>query len=216
MRSLASPFRVKWFAALAGGGVSQTEEKVVFKEAHDRALVSSWGAALGPLCYGTTSVVERVPAGKSSSLASRRHPSSRKIFRDTSPSAGYMAPRFSIRIGSVKKALQKVTSGHVRFVIGSARWPAHQGLRSNRSLLSSRDHALTKLLQYSRLVWYDNSELRWCCGFSRDFPEFTKAHRWEQGSRHRQAASESPDQEAKSSRTADWPSGALLSLLLCC
>ena len=58
MRSLASPFRVKWFAALAGGGVSQTEEKVVFKEAHDRALVSSWGAALGPLCYGTTSVVE--------------------------------------------------------------------------------------------------------------------------------------------------------------
>ena len=49
MRSLASPFRVKWFAALAGGGVSQTEEKVVFKEAHDRALVSSWGAALGPL-----------------------------------------------------------------------------------------------------------------------------------------------------------------------
>ena len=52
MRSLASPFRVKWCAALAGGGISQTEEKVVFKEAHDRALVSSWGAALGPLCYG--------------------------------------------------------------------------------------------------------------------------------------------------------------------
>ena len=50
MRSLASPVRVKWFAALAVGGVSQTEEKVVFKEAHDRALVSSWGAALGPLC----------------------------------------------------------------------------------------------------------------------------------------------------------------------
>ena len=177
MRSLASPFRVKGFAALAGGGVSQTEEKVVFKEAHDRALVSSWGAARGPLCYGTTSVVEGVPAAKSSSLASRRHPSSRKIFRDTSlaPSAGYVAPRFSIRIGSVKKALKKVTSGHVRFVIGSARWPAHQGLRSNRSLLSSRDHALTKLLQYSRLVWYDNSELRWCCGFSRDFPEFYRS-----------------------------------------
>ena len=174
MRSLASPFRVKRFAALAGGGVSQTEEKVVFKEAHDRALVSSWGAARGPLCYGTTSVVEGVPAAKSSSLASRRHPSSRKIFRDTSlaPSAGYVAPRFSIRIGSVKKALKKVTSGHVRFVIGSVRWPAHQGLRSNRSLLSSRDHALTKLLQYSRLVWYTNSELRWCCGFSRDFLEF--------------------------------------------
>ena len=177
MRSLASPFRVKRFAALAGGGVSQTEEKVVFKEAHDRALVSSWGAARGPLCYGTTSVVEGVPAAKSSSLASRRHPSSRKIFRDTSlaPSAGYVAPRFSIRIGSVKKALKKVTSGHVRFVTGSAPWPAHQGLRSNRSLLSSRDHALTKLLQYSRLVWYDNSELRWCCGFSRDFPEFYRS-----------------------------------------
>lgn len=45
MRSLASPFRVKCFAALAVGGVSQTKEKVVFKEAHDRALVSSWGAA---------------------------------------------------------------------------------------------------------------------------------------------------------------------------
>ena len=177
MRSLASPFRVKRFAALAGGGVSQTEEKVVFKEAHDRALVSSWGAARGPLCYGTTSVVEGVPAAKSSSLASRRHPSSRKIFRDTSlaPSAGYVAPQFSIRIGSVKKALKKVTSGHVRFVFGSVRWPAHQGLRSNRSLLSSRDHALTKLLQYSRLVWYDNSELRWCCGFSRDFPEFYRS-----------------------------------------